>query len=179
MARGFNKVILMGNLARDPEVRYTVDRRAWARFSIAVNYSFKNRNGEYQDSVDFIPVVAWGPLGERVGKYLKKGSAALIEGRITSRSYDAKDGSGKRYVTEVVASDVQFVGSRRDGGEGGAPQYGGGQPRSYQSAPGGQFPEDDGYGSSFSEKGWNNDDFPMDFSEMENNAKGSEADIPF
>ena len=68
MARGFNKVVLMGNLARDPEVRYTVEKRAWARFTVAVGYTWKNKNGEYQDATDFIPVVAWGPLADRCGR---------------------------------------------------------------------------------------------------------------
>ena len=94
MARGFNKVVLMGNLARDPDVRYTVERRAWARFTVAVGYAWKNKSGEYQDGTDFISVVAWGPLAERCGRYLKKGSGVLVEGRIRSRSYDARDGSG-------------------------------------------------------------------------------------
>ena len=113
MARGFNKVVLMGNLARDPDVRYTVERRAWARFTVAVGYAWKNKSGEYQDGTDFISVVAWGPLAERCGRYLKKGSGVLVEGRIRSRSYDARDGSGKKYVTEVEAGEVVFVGGKK------------------------------------------------------------------
>ena len=101
MARGFNKVVLMGNLARDPEVRYTVEKRAWARFTVAVGYTWKNKNGEYQDATDFIPVVAWGPLADRCGRYLKKGSGVLVEGKLRVRSYEARDGSGKKYSTEV------------------------------------------------------------------------------
>jgi len=115
MARGFNKVILMGNLARDPEVRYSVDRKAMARFSVAVNNSWKDKNGDLQESVDFIPVVVWGPMAENCEKYLAKGSRVLVEGRIQVRSYEAKDGSGKRYATDVVASGVTFLGSPRNG----------------------------------------------------------------
>lgn len=179
MARGFNKVILMGNLARDPDVRYTVERRAWARFTVAANYTWKNRNGEYQDGVDFVPIVAWGPLAERCGRYLKKGSGVLVEGRITSRSYDARDGSGKKYVTEVVASDVTFVGGRRDSGD-----------ASYD-APSGPGPgvafqesaeEDDGFGKSIHERGFG-EDFPVDFAEFtereKDGGKDMETDIPF
>ena len=118
MARGFNKVVLMGNLARDPDVRYTVERRAWARFTVAVGYAWKNKSGEYQDGTDFISVVAWGPLAERCGRYLKKGSGVLVEGRIRSRSYDARDGSGKKYVTEVEAGEGVFVGGKRTSDEG-------------------------------------------------------------
>jgi single-strand DNA-binding protein len=117
MARGFNKVVLMGNLARDPELRYTVDKRAWARFTVAVGYSWKNKNGELQNEVDFIPVVVWGPRAETCGRYLKKGSAVLVEGKIKVRSYEAKDGSGKRYSTDVAADEVMFVGSKRSDGD--------------------------------------------------------------
>ena len=170
MARGFNKVVLMGNLARDPEVRYTVEKRAWARFTVAVGYSWKNRNGEYQDATDFIPVVAWGPLADRCGRYLKKGSGVLVEGKLRVRSYEARDGSGKKYSTEVEALDVTFVGNRRSSEDG-------------AFAPQGQRPEpsfsDDGdFGKSISEKGFG-DEFPMDFAEMEKDDKDSEADIPF
>lgn len=173
MARGFNKAIVMGNLARDPDIRYTVDRRAWARFSVAANYVWKNKNGEYQDGVDFVPVVAWGLLAERCGRYLKKGSAVLVEGRIQTRSYEAKDGSGKRYITEITANDVQFIGGRRDS-EGGAPYDAPPPPMSSS----GSFPEDDDFGKSIHEKGFG-DDFPTDFAEMEKDGRNSEADIPF
>ena len=98
--RGFNRAIIAGNLTRDPEVRYTVNKRAYARFTVAVNNRYKDANGEYQDSTDYISVVAWGATAETCGKYLKKGSPVLIEGRIRTGSYDAKDGS-KRYTTEV------------------------------------------------------------------------------
>ena len=182
MSKGYNKAVVMGNVTRDPELRYTVERRAWARFSVAANYSWKNKNGEFQDGVDFIPVVAWGPLGERCGKYLKKGSSVLVEGRISTRSYDANDGSGKRYVTEIVANDVIFVGSRKDSdgssydapqpGERGMPSSGGAQ--SFSSP----FPNDDNFGKSINEKGFGGD-FPMDFAEMEKDNGSAEDDIPF
>jgi len=115
MARGFNKVILMGNLARDPEMRYSSDRRAMARFAVAVNNTWKDKNGDIQQSVDFIPVVVWGPMAENCERYLGKGSPVLVEGRIQVRSYEAKDGSGKRYATDVVASGVTFLGSGKSG----------------------------------------------------------------
>lgn len=171
MARGFNKVVLMGNLARDPEVRYTVDKRAWARFTVAVGYSWKNKNGEYQDGADFIPVVAWGPLGDRCGRYLKKGSAVLVEGKIKVRSYEARDGSGKRYSTDVEAIEVMFVGPKR-GDDGGTPSAGGG---GYPD-----FGADSDFGKSMREKGFG-DEFPMDFSELGSGGEDeeSDADIPF
>ena len=170
MARGFNKVVLMGNLARDPEVRYTVEKRAWARFTVAVGYTWKNKNGEFQDATDFIPVVAWGPLGERCGRYLKKGSGVLVEGKLRVRSYDARDGSGKKYSTDVEAVDVTFVGGRKSSEDG---SFGAQEPRAGQG-----FSDDGDFGKSIHEKGFGGE-FPMDFAEMEKDDKESEADIPF
>jgi len=173
MARGFNKVVLMGNLARDPEIRYTVDKRAWVRFTVAVGYSWKNKNGEIQNEVDFIPVVVWGPRAETCARYLKKGSAVMVEGKIKVRSYDAKDGSGKRYSTDVAADDVLFVGSKRTSeGEG---DFGGAVPMGGHSS----FGEDADFGKSVREKGFGNE-FPIDISEMGDIDDGeSEAEIPF
>ena len=180
MARGYNKAVVMGNLTKDPELRYTVERRAWARFSVAANYSWKNKNGEFQDGVDYIPVVAWGPLGERCGKYLKKGSGVLVEGRVSTRSYDASDGSGKKYVTEIVANDIVFVGGRKDsdGSSYDAPPPLEVSRGNAQSQGGSAFPNDDNFGKSIHEKGFS-DDFPMDFAEMENESGNVESDIPF
>lgn len=170
MARGFNKVVLMGNLARDPEVRYTVEKRAWARFTVAVGYSWKNKNGEYQDAADFIPVVAWGPLADRCGRYLKKGSGVMVEGRLRVRSYEARDGSGKKYTTEVEATEVIFVGGRKSSDEDAF--------SAQSSRPAHGFSDEGDFGKSIHEKGFS-DDFPMDFSEMERDDKDSEAEIPF
>ena len=172
MARGFNKVVLMGNLARDPEIRYTVDKRAWVRFTVAVGYSWKNKNGEYQDGADFVPVVVWGPLADRCGRYLKKGSAVLVEGKIKVRSYEARDGSGKKYSTDVEANEVMFVGAKKTAGE----DDFGGMPGGTQSGLG----DDGDFGKSVREKGFGDSDFPMDFSELGDGEEGdSEADIPF
>ena len=99
--RGFNRAIIAGNLTNDPEVRYTVNKKAYCRFTVAVNNRYKDNNGEYKDSTDYINVVAWNQIAETCGKYLKKGSPVLVEGRIQTTSYDAKDGSGKRYTTEI------------------------------------------------------------------------------
>lgn len=86
MARGFNKVILMGNLARDPEVRYTTSNQAIAKITVAVNRISKNRDGEVQEQVDFIPVVVFGNQAENCERYLRKGSAVLVEGRMQVRN---------------------------------------------------------------------------------------------
>jgi len=175
MARGFNKVVLMGNLARDPEIRYTVDKRAWVRFTIAVGSSWKNKNGEIQNEVDFIPVVVWGPRAETCARYLKKGSAVIVEGKIKVRSYEAKDGSGKKYSTDVAADDVLFVGSKRSS-DGDSGNFGAAAPASsgYSS-----FGEDANFGKSVREKGFG-DEFPIDISEVGDIDDGdSEAEIPF
>jgi len=117
MARGFNKVILMGNLARDPEMRYTADRRACAKFAVAVNNTWKDKSGEKQESVDFINIVVFGPMAESCEKYLAKGRPVLVEGRLHTSSYEAKDGTGKRYSTDVIASGVTFLGGNKSDGD--------------------------------------------------------------
>ncbi len=103
-----NKVILIGNLTRDPELATTNSGISYCRFSLAVQRRFAS-NGERE--TDFINVVVWRGQAENCNKYLKKGSKAAVVGSIQTRSYDAQDGS-KRYVTEVVAEEVEFLGSR-------------------------------------------------------------------
>lgn len=107
---GVNKVILIGNLGKDPELRYTPSGQAVATFTLATTERWNDRNGQRQDRTEWHNVVAWGKLGELVNQYLKKGRSAYIEGRITTRSWDDKDGN-KRYKTEIVASQIQFLGS--------------------------------------------------------------------
>ena len=115
-----NKVILTGNLARDPEIRYTQSGKAVATFSLAVNRGWKRPNDSQQQQItDFINIVAWDKSAEFCSKYLAKGRKVLVEGRIQSRSYEAQDGS-KRYVTEVVSDNIEFMDSKRqDSGDGG------------------------------------------------------------
>ena len=102
-----NKVFLIGRLVRDPELRYTSSNIPSASFSIAVDRNFTSQNGERE--ADFINVVVWRKQAENVKNYLTKGSQVAIDGRIQTRSYDAQDGT-RRYVTEVVADTVQFLG---------------------------------------------------------------------
>jgi len=115
MARSFNQVILMGNLTRDPELRQTPNGQNVCSFSLALNRSYKGADGNWQEATDFIDVVAWGPLGERVAQYLSKGRPCLVNGRLQSRNWE-QDGQ-KRSKVEVVAQDVTFLGGA--GGEGG------------------------------------------------------------
>jgi single-strand DNA-binding protein len=117
MARSFNQVTLMGNLTRDPELRTTPNGASVCGFSLALNRSYKNSEGNWTEATDFIDIVAWGPLGERVAQYLTKGRPALVSGRLQSRSWE-QDGN-KRSKVEVVANDVTFLGG--PGGGGGAP----------------------------------------------------------
>jgi len=106
-----NKAILVGNLGKDPELRYTASGQAVATFSLATTEKFKNKSGEQQERTEWHNIVAWGPLAEICGKYLAKGKQIYCEGRIQSRSYDDRDGN-KRYVTEIVISDMQMLGGR-------------------------------------------------------------------
>jgi single-strand DNA-binding protein len=117
MARSVNQVILLGNLTRDPEVRQTPSGQSVCSFSLALNRAYKAQNGEWQEATDYIDIVAWGPLGERVGQYLSKGRRALVQGRIQSRSWE-QDGQ-KRNKVEVLANDVTFLDGREGGTEGG------------------------------------------------------------
>ena len=105
---GVNKVILIGNLGKDPELRYTPSQQPVATFSLATTERWTDRNGQRQDHTEWHTVVAWGKLGELVNQYLRKGRSAYVEGRITTRSWDDKDGN-KRFKTEIVASTVQFL----------------------------------------------------------------------
>ena len=110
MARSVNQVILMGNLTRDPELRNTPNGQSVCSFSLALNRSYKDASGEWQEATDYIDVTAWGPLGERVSQYLTKGRRCLVQGRLQSRSWE-QDGQ-KRSKVEVLANDVTFLDSR-------------------------------------------------------------------
>ena len=117
MARSVNQVILMGNLTRDPELRSTPSGQNVCSFSLALNRSYKDAQGEWQEATDYIDITAWGPLGERVSQYLSKGRRCLVQGRLQSRSWE-QDGQ-KRSKVEVLASDVTFLDNRGSGEEGG------------------------------------------------------------
>jgi single-strand DNA-binding protein len=130
MARSFNQVTLMGNLTRDPELRTTPNGATVCSFSLALNRSYKSSDGNWTEATDYIDIVAWGPLGERVAQYLTKGRPALVSGRLQSRSWD-QDGQ-KRSKVEVVANDVTFLGG--PGGGGGAPT-GADEPADTPAAP--------------------------------------------
>ena len=116
MAKGFNKVILMGNLTRDVEMRTTQSGQTVANFSLAVSRSWKDQNGQTQEQTSFINCVAWGKPGEIIAQYVSKGSPLLVSGRLDQRSYDDKDGN-KRTAVEVVVEDFNFIGGGRGGSD--------------------------------------------------------------
>jgi single-strand DNA-binding protein len=112
---GINKAILIGRLGSDPEVRYTPSGVAVANFNIATSEEWKDKDsGEKKERTEWHRIVAWRKLGEICGEYLSKGRQVYIEGRIQTRSWEDKDGN-KRYTTEIVATDVQFLGGRDAG----------------------------------------------------------------
>ena len=168
--KGYNKAILMGNLTRDPEVRFTQNGNAVATFSIACNRSAKQPDGSYKEVPDFVNCVVWGKSAETIQKYFRKGSAIHIDGRIASRSYE-KDGQ-KRNITEVVVESFTFCGSSQGNG-GGNPANNGNSPQptnapSYRGYTNQNAPSQQYSGQPVQE-------FPMDISGLE----GNEANIPF
>ena len=115
MARGINKAIIVGNLGRDPEVRYTANGNAIANITVATTESWKDKqSGERQEKTEWHRVVFFGRLAEIAGEYLKKGSQVYIEGRLQTRKWEDKSGQ-ERYTTEIVASEMQMLGSRGGG----------------------------------------------------------------
>lgn len=151
MAGAVNKVILIGNLGSDPEVRFTPSGQAVANFRIATNESWTDKSGQKQDRTEWHRIVVWGKLGELCGEYLAKGRQCFVEGRLQTREWADKEGK-KNYTTEVVATNVVFLGGR-DGA--GAAMAGRGKPRNgeeefgppphamEEAASGARAPEDD------------------------------------
>lgn len=166
MAKSVNKVILIGNLGKDPEVKYTPQGTPVAKITLATNERFKDKDGNWQDRTEWHNVVLWQRLAEIAGEYLKKGGKVYIEGRLQTRSWDDKQSGQKKYMTEVVASDLVLLGGR---GEGGGDSGGGSRGASASS--------------SSSNRGGDNFDQRMPESEPEPAAANagpiSDDDIPF
>ena len=108
-----NKVILIGRLGKDPEIRYTNDSTPVANFSIATSEYYKDKNGERQESTEWHNIVAWRQLADISEKFLRKGKLVFIEGKLRTRSWEDKDGN-KKYATEVVADNITMLGKRED-----------------------------------------------------------------
>lgn len=161
MARSLNQVTLMGNLTRDPELRQTPNGQNVTSFSLALNRSYKDASGAWQEATDYIDCVSWGPLAERVAQYLSKGRRCLVQGRLQSRSWE-QDGQ-KRSKVEVLASDVTFLDSRGEGGDNeGANSYGGGNSAAASSSkPSPSKKQDDVVIEDIGDEPINLDDIPF------------------
>lgn len=116
MAKGFNKVILMGNLTRDPEVRTTPNGQNVCSFTLAVNRTWRGQDGNSQESVSYIDCVAWGKAGDIIAQYLQKGRPLLVSGHLEQRSWEDKESGQKRSKIETVVEDFNFVDSRGNAG---------------------------------------------------------------
>jgi single-strand DNA-binding protein len=121
---GVNKVILIGNLGRDPELRYTQGGAAVANFTVATNEKWRDKDGNNQERTEWHRVVVWGRTAENCAQYLHKGSSVYVEGRLQTREWEDKDGN-KRNTTEINALNVQFLGGRGGPGGGGGGAGGG------------------------------------------------------
>ncbi|NOT53535.1 MAG: single-stranded DNA-binding protein [Deltaproteobacteria bacterium] len=130
-----NKVLLVGNLGKDPEVRFTPTGRAVCTFSLATSEQWKTDTGQ-QERTEWHNIVVWGKSAEHCGQYLKKGRQVYVEGAIRSRRYDAKDGT-TRYITEIVTQRVQFLGVKPASTE--SPAHA--DPEGFRSGDGGDSPE--------------------------------------
>jgi len=149
MARGINKVILIGNLGNDPEVRYTAGGAAVSNISVATSESWKDKEtGEQQDRTEWHRVVFFGRLAEIVAEYLKKGSQIYVEGRLQTRKWQDKEGND-RYSTEIVASEMQMLGGRGGGAAAG------------QSAPPPQAESKSPAGKAAADNDFVDDDIPF------------------
>jgi single-strand DNA-binding protein len=136
---GLNKAILIGNLGRDPEVRYTQNGLAVATFSIATSETWLNKSGERETRTEWHRIVAFGKLGEICGEYLSKGKQVYIEGRIQTRDWEDRDGN-KRYTTEIVASQMQMLGTK-ESAERDRQSFDAREPAVPEASPGPPFPE--------------------------------------
>lgn len=137
MARGLNKVLLIGHLGKDPELRYTPNGTAVCNFSLATSDSYKGDDGNWVDKTEWHNIVAWRKLAETCSNYLKKGSKVYLEGKVTTESYE-KDGGDKRYITKIVINTMIMLDSK--GGSGGSQA---GDDSSSESAPVTDDNEDD------------------------------------
>ena len=143
MAGSYNKVLLMGNLTRDPEVKHTAGNRAVVNFGLAVNRRYKTAEGERREEVTFVDCEAWSYTAENIGKYFSKGSPIFVEGRLKLDTWEDRNDGSKRSKLRVVVENFQFIDRKGGGGGGGG---GGGYERApvSQEAPAGEsFSNDD------------------------------------
>ena len=170
MAGSVNKVIIVGNLGQKPEVKFLPSGQAVCEMRIATNEVFNDKNQQRQERTEWHRVTVWGKMGENCGKYLDKGRSVYIEGRLQTRSWDDKTSGEKRYMTEIVAQNVQFLGgqggAREEGGggggySGGAGGGGGGGGGGYSRGGGGGAPSGGGGGGDDFGPPPSDDDIPF------------------
>jgi len=118
MAKSVNKVILVGNVGQDPEVKYTASGVPVAKVSLATNERFKDKNDAWQDRTEWHSVVAWQRLAEIVGEYVRKGAKLYVEGKLQTSTWEDKQSGERKYRTEIVARDIVLLGARDNGPEG-------------------------------------------------------------
>ncbi len=157
----FNKVMLMGNLTRDVEIRHTPSNTAVGNFGLAVNRKYKTQSGEQREEVTFVDCEAWGRTAEVMAQYLGRGRPVFIEGRLKLDQWEDKNGGGKRSKLSVVVENFQFINSGQAGGAQGGGQGGGGYAQANVGSGGGQG----GYGDGNRDRGgggdFNHDEIPF------------------
>ena len=153
---GVNKAILVGNLGRDPELRYTQNGQAVVNFTLATSETWNDKSGERVERTEWHRIVVWGKTGEMCAQYLSKGRTVYVEGRIQTREWEDKEGN-KRYTTEINANTVNFIGPRGSGDSGGGP---GGPPAS-GGGGGGGYPSGGGASGGGGAPGPPDDDIPF------------------
>lgn len=152
MARGINKVILVGNLGNDPDVKYTQSGMAITRISLATTSVRKDKDGNQQERTEWHRVVFFGKLGEIAGEYLRKGSSVYVEGSLRYDKYTGQDGVEK-YSTDIVADEMQMLGGRGEGGGGGGGNFAGGERPQRQQAPRQEYGGGGGGGGGGNQRG--------------------------
>jgi single-strand DNA-binding protein len=123
--KSVNKVILLGNLGKDPELKYTPQGTPVAKFSLATNERFKDKDGNWQDRTEWHNITAWARTAEIVGEYVKKGSKVYIEGSLRTHSWDDKTSGQKKYMTEIIVNDLVLLGGRGEGAGAGGGEFSG------------------------------------------------------
>jgi single-strand DNA-binding protein len=171
-----NKVILIGNLGKDPEVRFTPGGQAVANFSIATSDNWTDKSGQKQERTEWHRIVVWGKQAELCGEYLKKGRQVYVEGRLQTREWTDKEGR-KNYTTEVVANAVTFLGARDGAGAGAGAGAGGGRGGGYSQRGGGQQQGGGQQGGGYEDYG--SPPMGMDEGGGGGGGNGGDDDIPF
>jgi single-strand DNA-binding protein len=157
---GVNKVILVGNLGKDPEVRAMESGRKVANFPLATTETYKDRDGNRQEQTEWHNVVFWGPIVDTIERYLKKGSSIYVEGRIRTRSYQDKDNQ-TRYITEIMGQQMNMLGGGGGRSEGYGSAEGGQASGEQRSSSGGQSQQSAPQPTSFNSSGGDEDDLPF------------------